>query len=159
MKSHLVTYGSGSWRCTGCDHIRRRTCVVTFHHSCADRPHRGLDRQRRNARDQSSIDETKQPGPATGACLSLCSSPTAARAAVQAPSRNTTTLIPMPLSLIVVVAGNTTMPMINHLAMRHDGQNQQLVEQWVKLLQIRQEAENSPEVVLYREILTTDCKL
>jgi hypothetical protein len=74
-------------------------------------------------------------------------------------SSSTSTLIPMPLSLIVAEAGNTTMPMINHLAMRQNGQNQQLVEQWVKLLQIRQEAENPPEVVLHREILTIGCEL
>jgi hypothetical protein len=65
----------------------------------------------------------------------------------------------MPLSLLVAEAVNAVMPMINHLAMRQNGQNQQRVEQWVKLLQIRlnrvEEAENLPEVVSHHEISTT----
>jgi hypothetical protein len=99
----------------------------------------------------------------------------AARAAVQAPSHSTTTtLIPMPLSLIVAEADNTTMPMINHISMRQNGQNQQLVDHWVELLQIRlkriEEAENPSQldlrlqhlgetVVLHSRLLTTEREL
>jgi hypothetical protein len=64
--------------------------------------------------------------------------------------------------------------MINHISMRQNGQNQQLVDHWVELLQIRlkriEEAENPSQldlrlqhlgetVVLHSRLLTTEREL
>jgi hypothetical protein len=79
--------------------------------------------------------------------------------------------IPIPFGLIVALAANAVMPMINHLSMTQFPQYQEYAKSWARLLRVRllriEEAQNFAElamrlqhlsntVVLHREIITTE---